>query len=182
MKLELNKRYVTRDGRVTGPLHALGAYGYAFCCPILKFTWMEDGRFRDEGVSNKDLVSEYTKEGQPMFKVGDKVRYLVDESDGDIYVILALHKGQAWIEDEDTSTWVALVSNLAIVPEPKYIRKSIPELMAEGWVFDVHGTLKITEDGAQYTIGSVYLHLLGTENDSSFFDRSVYPRLWKEVK
>ena len=180
MKLELNKRYVTRDGRVTGPLHALGAYGYAFCCPILKFTWMEDGRFRDEGVSNKDLVSEYTKEGQPMFKVGDKVRYLVDESDGDIYVILALHKGQAWIEDEDTSTWVALVSNLAIVPEPKYIRKSVPELMAEGWVFDVHGDLLCPN--TKQTICGTHLRHFGTNDDTAPFTLAAYPRLWKEVK
>ena len=138
MKLERGKRYKTRDGRVTGPLYEKDSKDCPFggLVGVLILSWRVNGRYTRGGESAEDLISEYTEEEQPMFKVGDKVRYLVDEDAGDIYVILALHNGQAWLEHEDTNTWVTLVSNLAIVPEPKHLRWSVPKLMTIGWGYN----------------------------------------------
>ena len=185
MRLEIGKRYITRDGKVTGQMEYHTREFRSWCTTLrlgeddIPFSWEDiNGCLFNHHATPYDLVSEYTEKEKPMFKVGDKV---YETGPQNVFTILCIHKNEAWIVGKIKSRLVNL-NQLTLVPEPSYIRKSVSELMAEGWVFDVHGALRITEDGEQYIIGSVYLLLLGTENDSRFFDRSVYPNLWKEMK
>jgi len=180
MKLEIGKRYVTYDGRVTGPLEITTHTTYTFYCSTLRLSWTERGKHEiNYNHACHDIISEYTEE-KAMFKVGDRVT--VAAYTDDVRIVLCLHDIYAWVVNSKGRCDTYITEALVLVPEPKYIRKSVPELMAEGWVFDFHGDLRITKDGEHSIIGSGYLHLLGTENDSRPFDRSVYPHLWKEVK
>jgi hypothetical protein len=73
MKLEYGKRYVTRDGRVTGPLeeNRVGCWedSHPFHDPVTKNTWTQFGRWSPSNKDNKlDLVSEYIDPAAPKCK------------------------------------------------------------------------------------------------------------------
>lgn len=61
MKLEVGKRYVRRDGKVTGPLGFRTSIAWPFYDTLNVFAaWTEDGRCSIGGPSDFDLVAEYT--------------------------------------------------------------------------------------------------------------------------
>ena len=112
-----------------------------------------------------------------MFKVGDKVYETGHRRDE--YTILCIHGMEVWVVGRKRTRLTSL-DQLTLVPEPKYIRKSVPELMAEGWVFDVHGDLLCPN--TKQTICGTHLRHFGTNDDTAPFTLAAYPRLWKEVK
>jgi hypothetical protein len=59
MKLELGKRYVRRDGEVTGTLERGGTQLYTFYDPAKCEDYLPDGRFWDRGEEPEDLIREY---------------------------------------------------------------------------------------------------------------------------
>lgn len=64
MKLEVGKRYVQRDGTVTGELVESGSPHYPFKCQELDRAWEKDGTWLEGFVSLQDIVAEY-KEPMP---------------------------------------------------------------------------------------------------------------------
>jgi len=183
MKLEPGKRYVTREGEVTGPLYKNDSEGWPFVGRVDGFnlSWRESGRYIRGRESAQDLVSEYTepnKEEKPMFKVGDKVYetgHRRDES-----TILCIHGMEVWVVGRKRTRLTSL-DQLTLVPEPKYIRKSVPELMAEGWAFNSIG--EFCKLDSEDDIHWEHLWYLGTDRTTyRILTFDEYPHLWKEVK
>lgn len=84
MKLELGKRYVTRDGRVTSPLSHFDQEGalYPYCARIDgeldEDYWQADGAYLYDGRAYKfDLVREYV-DTDP-FPVASRLDQVMDE-------------------------------------------------------------------------------------------------------
>ena len=80
MQLELGKRYVMRDGTLTGPLRLTGCDTYRWGCGLLGYSWEGDGHYwRSQNPNDKrDIVEEYTtKETTP---VADIVTLLLKEA------------------------------------------------------------------------------------------------------
>jgi hypothetical protein len=65
MKLEVGKRYVRRDGKVTGPLKRSDNPTYPFYCEELKATWEVTGELFPPRSTPADLVAEYVEPQQP---------------------------------------------------------------------------------------------------------------------
>lgn len=59
MNLQLGKRYVRRDGEVTGPLENSGSKAFPFHCPLRVCSYTESGSYYADGEDNYDLISEY---------------------------------------------------------------------------------------------------------------------------
>jgi len=59
MKLEIGKRYIRRDGSVTGPLEYRVPHTFPFNCEM--FSYKEDGVYNYEPGSPQDLISEYVE-------------------------------------------------------------------------------------------------------------------------
>jgi len=63
MKLEIGKRYLLRDGRVTGPLtdNSTSSEVYLFWCEKLSRSWTPDGDYlvSISGDNSCDIVAEY---------------------------------------------------------------------------------------------------------------------------
>ena len=184
MRLEIGKRYITRDGKVTGQMEYHTREFRSWCTTLrlgeddIPFSWEDiNGCMFKHHETPYDLVSEYTepnKEEKPMFKVGDKVR----DSGGSAYTVLAIYGDRGWIGD-DYDDYLCMLVDLQPASEPKYIRKSVPELMAEGWVFDDVG---LTNPNVRGTF--VYfsdLKYLGTDTPRPLASR-YFPEIWKEVK
>jgi hypothetical protein len=81
MIVHLNKRYVSKDGIVTGPLESSDNSAYPFRDPISGNTFTCSGHFYYHAYNqpdNKDLVSEYT---EPQSVVVD-VKPVIDPGEG----------------------------------------------------------------------------------------------------
>lgn len=74
MKLELGKRYVRRDGVITGRLRNSGCVTFPFDDPFAENAYREDGSY-DRDENEEDLISEYI---EPEV-VKDEVKTLRDE-------------------------------------------------------------------------------------------------------
>lgn len=78
MKLQLGKRYVRRDGKVTGPLESVGLETYPFFDQLRGLSYTESGSYYAVGEDDYDLVSEYiepeavkvTDDGGPAYPSG----------------------------------------------------------------------------------------------------------------
>ncbi len=60
LKLEVGKRYVRRDGTVTGPLTHADNRKYPFYCAKFNLTWTVTGEMLPPHTSRADLVAEYS--------------------------------------------------------------------------------------------------------------------------
>jgi hypothetical protein len=62
MRIKAGKRYVTRDGRVTGPIERTRA-GWVARCDLgfgeLKVNWGNGGKYLSSGVYAFDLIAEH---------------------------------------------------------------------------------------------------------------------------
>lgn len=67
MKIEAGKRYVLREGSLTGKLvPRANSKSYCFSCPETSRHWMEDGRYVDDHYERPyDVVREYHDETNP---------------------------------------------------------------------------------------------------------------------
>ena len=66
MKLEAGKRYVMRNGLITGALIKVSSKNYPFFCKVHDKCWKEDGSFMDLGVHDpEDIVGEYAEHYAP---------------------------------------------------------------------------------------------------------------------
>lgn len=92
VRLEEGKRYVLRDGRVTGPMHAKEHRTYNWWAGVEGFilSWTDDGKFRAwMDASAQDVVSEYVeaveepqlKEPQLKLKLEEGKRYVCRNGD-----------------------------------------------------------------------------------------------------
>lgn len=79
MKLQLGKRYVRRDGKVTGPLEEISTQRFfTIRDPETEFEYLEDGKYYPDQEHSCDLVSEYiapdavkvTDDGGPAYPSG----------------------------------------------------------------------------------------------------------------
>jgi len=67
MKLEAGKRYLTRDGQVTGPLIQTPNYLHSYEGMVgeVSLSWLDNGKWLDECTEQRlDLVSEYLATGE----------------------------------------------------------------------------------------------------------------------
>lgn len=59
LKLEVGKRYVRRNGEVSGVIDRGGSSIYPFYDPSARETYNEDGRYYSKEKSERDFISEY---------------------------------------------------------------------------------------------------------------------------
>ena len=61
MKLEIGKRYIRRDGIITGPLRMSKHWQYSFYDPANDESYSEQGKFLVGVKRDEDLMAEYTE-------------------------------------------------------------------------------------------------------------------------
>lgn len=66
MELKVGKRYVLRDGRITGPLENHNSHVYKYRCTKLGLSWKPNGSWEHDFAENsKDIVTEYKEYLEP---------------------------------------------------------------------------------------------------------------------
>lgn len=90
MKIEAGKRYVRRDGNISGPMKRRNSERYPWLDWDSDAVYTKEGKYRADGeITDFDLIALYEdepkqEEAQMKFKVGDRVKYFSDSVLGEV--------------------------------------------------------------------------------------------------